>query len=151
MKKQFDMLYQFVISGNPDRLDIFNEFHVLYINIDEKFNEWKEFLSNYNDIEIFMKKVYEAKQDYIIHDFLNIKEEFNKEFYYMEHHKLSSYFIRKQSTINSFKNVYTNLEKYVKEWNKEYVKKQLVENKDLFNNIDGKFTRLSAKTSYSSR
>lgn len=86
----------------------------------------KEFLSSIDD----------AKKDYFRHS----KKEELKQGYKNLYKELSSrhYKSLRNNIIDSFVNIYSNLDSLVKDWNSDFVQLELANNSRLFDNIDGK-------------
>lgn len=94
------------------------------------------FQENVGKINRFLDEVNEAKKGYFTN---SIKE------HLLEAYKDQYRFCRigslrgvKDENISLFKETYYNINELVEKWNEDYVENELLENLDLFNNIDGK-------------
>lgn len=87
-------------------------------------------------VEEFLANVNDAKKDY----FRYSTKEHLKVNYKQLYNELasSSYKSLRSGTLNEFKHIYNNLDALVKEWNNDFVKKELGDNHALLSNIDGK-------------
>ncbi|CAK7038130.1 UvrD-helicase domain-containing protein [Tissierella sp.] len=87
-------------------------------------------------VEHFLKEIKSAKTEYIVYTFQNQINKKYKDTY--NFFKKQPYSKIKESNVIQFKDIWENLNIYIKKWNEEYVQKELTKHKELFDDIDGK-------------
>ncbi|KGP92727.1 hypothetical protein N780_13440 [Pontibacillus chungwhensis BH030062] len=116
-----------------------------YIELSNKYNDELESLIEkvkyinqalkpyYDDVESFHNEIARLRQDYFTNSSMqNINDQFENIFNFFKDTKYLN------SDVEKFLKLYSNLSSLVSIWNKEYVKEQLIVNKGLFSNVDGK-------------
>ncbi|MTI71103.1 MAG: hypothetical protein FH751_12710 [Firmicutes bacterium] len=87
-------------------------------------------------VDKFLKEIKNAKSNYIVYTFKsNIYSKFKDTYDFFTKKPYSK--IKKENIIE-FKDIWENIDTYIKQWNEEYVQNELNKNSDLFDNIDGK-------------
>lgn len=101
-----------------------------------KLNKEPITISMIDEVTRFLKEVEIARQEYftkpikdkLVEDYKGVYEFFNR-------HPYSKI---KNPQVSEFKEMFTKIDTLVKKWNEEYITSELVKNKALFDNIDGK-------------
>lgn len=84
----------------------------------------------------FLKEVDISKQEYLVKTIKDkLLEDYKGTYQFFNKHPYSK---MKIPQISEFKEIYSNIDSFIKKWNEEYIEKELVKNKTLFDNIDGK-------------
>lgn len=95
-----------------------------------------EYLATTHSISQFFETLPSLQASYISHStVLMLRNEFRETYTYTQ--SLPS-FVRDQCDLTEFYEIYSDLERYVDEWNTIFVKKELVDTRALFDDIDGK-------------
>lgn len=93
-------------------------------------------MENIKRVNSFLKELEERKNDYIVYTFEDeIKRKYKDLYDFFSKTPFSRI---KEEKVITFKDIWANLNNYIKKWNEDYVKRELDLNKELFNNIDGK-------------
>ena len=93
----------------------------------------KEQIKNINE---FLQKVEESKKEYFTHSLIDSLLKEYKNAYHL--FKKKPYSKIKNESIFKFLDIFSNLPQLVKEWNSQYVEKELLNSRYILDNIDGK-------------
>lgn len=127
---QYDELCQLHAS-------IRNQFQILYETIHVRATEMAKLVQHFNiKIHHCLDELNKLKQDYISESAKNN---------FVDRHKEPLLFYKnvtiseiEDPTAQSFLTLMNDFDKQVVSWNQEYIKRELINNKEFFNNIDGK-------------
>ncbi|MDD2286715.1 MAG: UvrD-helicase domain-containing protein [Paludibacter sp.] len=95
-----------------------------------------EYLATVQSISRFFETLLSLQESYISHStVITLRSDFRETYTYIQ--SLPS-FVRDQCDLTKFYDTYSDLERYIDEWNTIFVKKELVDTRALFDDIDGR-------------